>query len=79
MGLTLGAWRRARGISQDEMAKLCGVSVITYRKWEQDPGSIKIDSAILIADKLQISLDDIILQSSTTNGGKNVVQEGSRP
>lgn len=75
MGLTLDAWRRARGISQDEMAKLCGVSSITYRKWEHDPGSINIDSAILIADKLQISLDDIILQSYTTNGSKNVVKK----
>ena len=68
MKLTLGAWRRARGISQDEMAKLCGVSAVTYRKWEQDPGSIKIDNAILIADKLQVSLDDIILSADTTTG-----------
>lgn len=75
MSLTLDAWRRARGISQDEMAKLCGVSAVTYRKWENDPGSINIDSAILIADKLQISLDDIILQSHTTNGSADVVKK----
>lgn len=66
MGLTLDAWRRARGVSQDEMAILCGVSTMTYRKWENNPGSIKIDDALLIADKLKISLDDIILPLNTT-------------
>lgn len=66
MGLTLDAWRRARGISQEEMADLCKVSTMTYRRWENNPGSIKIDDALLIAERLKISLDDIILPLNTT-------------
>jgi transcriptional regulator with XRE-family HTH domain len=69
MGLSLKAWRRARGVTQAEMAKLCEVAIPTYQKWEKNPGSIRIDNAIRIADKLQISLDDLILHSDTTNSG----------
>ena len=66
MSLSLDAWRRAKAISQEEMADFLNVSIVTYRKWEKNPGQIKIDKAILIADKLQIPLDDIILSSDTT-------------
>lgn len=64
--LTLEEWRRARNVSQDKMAKLCGVHINTYRLWEKSPGEIRIDNAIKIADFLHISLDDIILSANTT-------------
>ena len=73
MKLTLAAWRRAKNISQEEMAKSCGISIVTYRTWERDPGKIRIDDAVRIADILQIPLDDIILSSNTTENSIMVV------
>lgn len=64
--LTLEEWRRARNVSQEKMAELCGVHINTYRLWEKSPGEIRIDNAIKIADFLNISLDDIILSANTT-------------
>lgn len=68
--LTLSEWRRARNVSQEQLAKVCGVHVNTYRLWERSPGEIRIDNAIKIADFLNISLDDIILSANTTDSGK---------
>lgn len=66
MQLSLDAWRRARGVSQETMAKVCGVHVNTYRRWEENPMEMRCDKAITIADFLQISLDDIFLSADTT-------------
>lgn len=66
MKLTLEAWRRARNISQENMAEMCGVHINTYRRWEQNPGEIRIDKAMIIVNALQISLDNIFLPSDTT-------------
>lgn len=70
MKLTLDEWRRARNISQDEMANTCGVHVNTYRKWEENPASIKYDKMLIIVDALKISLDDIFFDSNTTQNSK---------
>lgn len=58
--LTLKEWRRAKGISQKEMADLIGVHVNTYIAWEENPGDIRLDKAVIITEKLGISLDDIL-------------------
>ena len=70
MKLSLEAWRKARGKSQDEMANICGVHVNTYRRWEENPGEIRYDKALKIVDVLSISLDDILLPSETTKTSK---------
>lgn len=66
MRLTLDAWRRARGLSQAEVAEGLGVHVNTYIRWEKDPGEIKYDKAIRLANLLDIKLDDILLPVDTT-------------
>lgn len=73
--LTLMEWRRARNVSQEKMADLCGVHVNTYRIWENSPGQLRINQALKIADFLKISLDDIILSANTTETG-NEAREG---
>lgn len=60
MALTFREWRLAKEISQDEMAKACGVHVHTYQRWEADPGVMPIKSMKLIAEKLDISEHEII-------------------
>ena len=58
--LTLAEWRRAKGIAQEEMAKLCGVHVNTYRRWEEKPSEIKINYVGKLAERLGINVSDII-------------------
>lgn len=60
MKLKLEEWRRAKNKSQETIANALGVHVNTYRRWEDNPGEIKIDKAVQIADLLGIDLDDII-------------------
>lgn len=71
MKLSLEAWRKARGKSQDEMANICGVHVNTYRRWEENPGEIRYDKALKIVGVLNIRLDDILLPSDTTETSKS--------
>jgi putative transcriptional regulator len=66
MKLSLDAWRRARGLSQAEVANGIGVHVNTYIRWEKNPGEIRYDKAIALADLLKIRLDDILLPCDTT-------------
>ena len=69
MQMTIKEWRRAKGISQEEMADTCGVHVNTYRAWEENPEAIKITNATKISERLGVSMSDIdFLLSDTTRG-----------
>lgn len=63
MKLTIAEWRRLKNISQEDMATSCGVHVNTWRYWEANPGCIKVTNAEVIAEKLGVSLLDIIFTS----------------
>lgn len=58
--LRLDEWRRARNITQKEMAKALNISLPTYIRLENNPENIKIGQAFIIAKRLDVSLDDII-------------------
>ena len=60
MRLKLVEWRRARGITQDEMAKRLNISKPTYFRWEKDPQNITMYYAEQIAAILEVGLMDII-------------------
>ena len=62
MKLTLREWRRLKEVTQEQMAEVCGVHINTYRNWEEKPSEIKISFAMKIADRLGITLDDLILE-----------------
>lgn len=70
MKLTLDAWRRARNVTQETLARACGVHVNTYRVWEQNPGEMRLDKMIKVAEILQIDMNDILLPSDTTETSK---------
>ena len=70
MKLALDAWRRARNISQESLADACGVHVNTYRVWEQNPGEMRLDKVMNVAEILQIDMSDILLPSDTTETSK---------
>lgn len=57
--LTLRQWRRAKDISQGQMAERLGIHINTYQNWENDPGKISITNAAKIVDILEISPDEI--------------------
>lgn len=60
MKLTLVAWRKARGITQAEMADKIGVRPTTYFRWEKKPQNIAVMYAYRIADVLEVDISDII-------------------
>lgn len=59
MELTLKQWRLAKGISQEDMAAKCGVHRNTYASWEENPDTISIRNAKIIADALAVDVDTI--------------------
>lgn len=59
MALTLRQWRRAKEITQHEMADKLGIHVMTYQNWEKEPGKISISNAVNIANILGLTVDDI--------------------
>lgn len=59
MQLGVKSWRRAKEISQSEMADKLGVHVGTYQNWEKNPQNISIENAVKIADIFGVSIDDI--------------------
>ncbi len=60
MALTLRAWRRAKEITQEDMAERLKIHVNTYQNWENKPETIAIGYAKKISEILELSLDDII-------------------
>lgn len=60
MKLTIKEWRRMKGISQAEMAEVCGIHINTYRSWEENPEDIRIGSAVKLSEHLGVSMSDII-------------------
>ena len=68
MKLSIKELRRAKNISQEEMANLCDVHINTYRAWEDNPAEIKLSKASIIADKFGITLEDVLfLPENTTD------------
>ena len=57
--LTMKQWRRARDITQEEMAKRLNVHINTYQKWEQEPEKISIANAIKITQILDVPMNEI--------------------
>lgn len=60
MKFKLVEWRRAKGITQDEMAKMLGISKPTYVRWERKPDNITIGFANKIAMIFETDLSNII-------------------
>lgn len=59
MKFTIKELRRAKGISQEDMAEYCGVHINTYRAWEDKPSEIKLSMAKKIADRFGIGIEDV--------------------
>lgn len=61
--LTLRAWRRAKEISQEDMAERLNVHVNTYQNWEKEPEKISIANAVKISSILEVGMNEISFKS----------------
>lgn len=59
MSLTVRQWRRAKDITQEQMAESLGIYVNTYQNWEKSPEKISIEKAVKIAEIFGVTLDDV--------------------
>ncbi len=59
MSLTVRQWRRAKDITQEQMAESLGIHVNTYQNWEEAPEKISIEKAVKIAEIFGVTLDDV--------------------
>lgn len=58
--LTLKEWRSRKKYTQQELAKVIGISPSTYNIWENNPEIIKPKDAFKIAKALNVSINEII-------------------
>ena len=70
---TLPGWRRAKRITQAEMAEKIGIPAVTYARWEKNPKKFPVSKAFEVAEILGISINDIIFMP---DGDTNCVTEG---
>ena len=54
--------RHKAGLTQEALAEASGVSTRAVRAWEQDARGMTLRSAIMLADALEITLDELILR-----------------
>lgn len=64
--LTVKQWRLAKGLSQEDMAKKCNVHRNTYATWEDNPDSISVGNAKIIAEALGESVNIIFFADEST-------------
>lgn len=60
---TLRAWRRAREISQGDMADKLNIHINTYQNWEKEPEKISIANAVKIAQILGVEMNEITFKT----------------
>ena len=69
--------RQENGISQEAFAELLGVSRQSVSKWERGRGYPEIDKLIFISEHFNISLDELLKDSSEKNSGGKKIRERS--
>lgn len=66
MRISLKAARVNAGITQDELAKLVGVTRQTIMAWEDNPASMKIKDAEKVCETLGVPFDQIFFGKKST-------------
>jgi transcriptional regulator with XRE-family HTH domain len=59
-GPRLKALREQRALTQFELAKLAGCDEATVRNWERRRGKPKFESLLILADTLDVSLNELM-------------------
>ncbi len=66
MPISLRSARINKGLTQEELARLLGISTCTLSRFEQDPDRVSINMARRIADILGWSVADIFFHEEST-------------
>ena len=66
MSLTVKQWRRAKDLTQEQMAKELGIHVNTYQNWEEAPEKISIEKAVQIANIFNVPFDEVSFKKEET-------------
>lgn len=53
--------RRQKELSQKELAKMCGVSPDTYRRWEHGSQEPRLTQIITLAAALDANLEELLI------------------
>jgi transcriptional regulator with XRE-family HTH domain len=59
MGKRLQRLRRARGLTQTQLALKAGVPMSSVQNWEYGRRTMLFDAAVKLADALAVTLDDL--------------------
>jgi transcriptional regulator with XRE-family HTH domain len=63
IGQSIRKARKAKGYSLEAVAHISGVSVTTIAQWERGERSPNLATLILVADVLDITLDELVGRS----------------
>ncbi len=69
--------RKEKGLSQEEVANIIGVSRQTISKWETGESNPDFDKIVPLCDLYNISTDELIRGESNSNVEKNIEKENS--
>lgn len=64
--------RKANGMTQEDLATICGVSRQSISKWEADIVLPEIDKLLVIGNVFHVSMDVLLKDELTVNGVKEV-------
>ena len=66
--------RKQRGITQEELAETLGVSRQAISKWESDNGYPETEKLLAISETLNISIDFLLNDSSSSEGKQKIAE-----
>lgn len=69
--------RKERGISQEELAELLEVSRQAVSRWEQGSGYPEMEKMILLSERLNLSLDELVFGRKAAPGSARQPASGS--
>lgn len=81
---TIAEWRAVHTLNKADMARAINIPYTTYLGWEENPKSMKIENAEMIAEFFGTTLDGIIFlppnraKRSKINNVRGVTREGER-
>ncbi len=55
--------RKIKGLTQAQAAELCGISLVSYKRYEGGKNAPRADQLVKLAQGLQISSDEIVMES----------------
>jgi len=71
IGENIRKWRQFRGYQQPVLAEKMNVSVVSLSKWENGRVDISVSKLLMIAQVLDISIDDLLYSPSAVANFNN--------